>query len=44
MRLLETLGFTNVSHYGGGIREWRAANLRFDTGRERSIHPEERAP
>ena len=42
MRLLERMGYRNVAHYAGGIRGWRVANLRFDTGRERSVRPEER--
>ncbi|MGC4115041.1 MAG: hypothetical protein QM765_10605 [Myxococcales bacterium] len=41
MRLLELNGFPRVAHYGPGIVGWRRANLPFDTGRERSIHPED---
>jgi hypothetical protein len=36
------MGYRNVAHYAGGIREWRKANLTFDVGHERSISPEAR--
>jgi hypothetical protein len=41
VRLLEQYGFKRVAHYGEGIVGWRKADLPFDTGRERSVHPED---
>jgi hypothetical protein len=42
VRLLEDLGYRVLGHYEPGVLGWRRANLPFDTGRERSIRPEER--
>jgi hypothetical protein len=42
VRLLEELGYRAVAHYSGGVKEWRRANLPFDTARQRSVRPEER--
>jgi hypothetical protein len=36
------MGYRNVGHYAGGIREWRRANLTFDIGHQRSVRPETR--
>lgn len=41
MRLLRQLGYRRLALYEGGLREWRKANLPFDTGHDRSVRPEE---
>jgi 3-mercaptopyruvate sulfurtransferase SseA len=41
VRLLRRLGYRRLGHYGGGIQAWRKAGLPFDTGHDRSVHPEE---
>jgi hypothetical protein len=43
VRLLERKGYRNLGHFAGGIRAWRAANLTFDIGHQRSVRPEQRA-
>jgi hypothetical protein len=43
VRLLERKGHRKLGHFGGGIRAWRAANLTFDIGHQRSVRPEVRA-
>jgi 3-mercaptopyruvate sulfurtransferase SseA len=42
VRLLRELGYRNLSHFGGGLSQWRHAGLPMESGQERTLAPERR--